>query len=154
MEQSGIWYGVGDLPSPVSEPAGELGQAYELTWVNGGPPGTPIKERTIVQFIYLNAESGALIHTPPQDSLQNWGQSVIGWFAAPEGLPDTLMDLGVPISTTSMQAETSHVGRDNLPGQLAAVVARNSWVAGASIFAFTAIFLLASQQFLRRSHKR
>ena len=80
MEQSGIWYGTGDLPKPLAKQPGELGPAYTLTWVNGGPPGKSVAERTIRQFIYLDAERGPMIHTPAQETLENWGPGVIGWF--------------------------------------------------------------------------
>ncbi|MDX1437839.1 MAG: hypothetical protein R3335_13590 [Anaerolineales bacterium] len=97
MEQSGIWYGTGDLPRPIEAPAGELGPAYTLTWVNSGPPNESVEARTIRQLIYLQAEGGALIYTPVQDSLKNWGAGVTGWFAAPAGLPATMAALGVPL---------------------------------------------------------
>ena len=98
MEQTGLWYATGDLPRPIEAPAGELGPAYTLTWVNGGPPGKSMEERTMVQYLYLHAENGPLIHTPRQDSLENWGQERMGWFTAPEGLSETLQALGVPAS--------------------------------------------------------
>ena len=97
MEQSGIWYGTGDLPKPLAKQPGELGPAYTLTWVNGGPPGKSVAERTIRQFIYLDAERGPMIHTPAQKTLENWGPGVIGWFTASDHLPDTLAKLGVPL---------------------------------------------------------
>ncbi len=98
MEQTGLWYGTGDLPSPIEEPAGDLGSAYTLTWINSGPPGLDVEVRTIRQVIYPNAESGPVIHTPDQSSLSGWGPGVIGWFAAPGGLRNTLVELGVSIS--------------------------------------------------------
>ncbi len=98
MEQTGLWYGTGDLPRPLAGPTGDLGPAHTLTWVNGGPPGASVQARTIQQLIYLDAEAGPLIHTPAQESLENWGAGVIGWFAAPSGLSDTLAELGVPVS--------------------------------------------------------
>jgi hypothetical protein len=50
----------------------------------------------ITQLLYLDAQGGPLIHTPDQKNLENWGPGVTGWFAAPEGLRDTLEGLGVP----------------------------------------------------------
>ncbi len=97
MEQTGLWYGTGDLPHAIDPPAGELGPAYTLTWINSGPPGDSVEQRTMVQYLYLDAEHGILIHTPDQKSLENWGHGVIGWFTAPAGLPDTLSGLGVPL---------------------------------------------------------
>lgn len=94
MEQTGLWYG----PMPVEEPAGELGPAYTLTWINSGPPEKSVEQRTYRQRIYLDAENGPLIHTPAQESLSGWGPGVIGWFEAPDGLRDTLAELGVPLS--------------------------------------------------------
>lgn len=97
MELTGLWYGIGDLPRPVEEPAGELGLSYTLTWINSGPPGKSVDERTIRQLIYLDAENGPLIHTPAQEALQGWGPGVGGWFAAPSNLRGTLVELGVPL---------------------------------------------------------
>lgn len=99
MEQTGIWYATGDLPQPIDKPAGELGPGYTLTWINSGPPGASLEERTIRQEIYLEAEIGPVIHTHVQESLQGWGSERIGWFAAPSGLRDTLAELGVPVSS-------------------------------------------------------
>ena len=101
MEQTGLWYDTG-TPIPSKEPVGELGPSYTLTWINSGPPSLSAEERTIYQEIYLDAENGPLIHTPPQESLQGWGAGVIGWFVAPSELKDTLTELGVPISASSV----------------------------------------------------
>lgn len=99
MEQTGLWYAMGDLPQPIDKPFGELGPGYTLTWINSGPPDASIDERTIRQEIYLEAENGPVIHTPDQESLQGWGPEAIGWFAAPDGLRETLAELGVPVSS-------------------------------------------------------
>lgn len=98
MEQTGLWFATGDLPLPLEKPAGDLGPAYTLSWINSGPPDKSVDERTIRQLLYLDAENGPLIHTPAQESLQGWGPGVIGWFAAPSGLRDTLAELGVPVA--------------------------------------------------------
>lgn len=58
-------------------------------------------------MIYLDAEDGPVIHTPTQEGLQGWGPGVIGWFAAPDGLRDTLIELGVPISAAPSHSETT-----------------------------------------------
>lgn len=97
MEQTGIWYAFGDLPRPIEQPAGALGAGYTLTWVNGGPPHKSVEERTMYQTIYPHAENGVLIHTPSQEGLNGWGPGVTGWFAAPEGLLDTLAEMGAPV---------------------------------------------------------
>lgn len=101
MEQTGLWYDTG-TPLSSKEPVGELGPSYTLTWINSGPPSLSADERTIYQEIYLDAENGPLIHTPPQESLQGWGAGVIGWFVAPGNLKDTLTELDVPISASSV----------------------------------------------------
>lgn len=104
MEQMGLWYGTGiPLNSKALDEA--QGPRYTLTWVNSGPPSMTVEERTIYQYIYLNAESGPLIHTPDQDSLRGWGSGVIGWFIAPGELEDTLTELGAPISPSSLVLE-------------------------------------------------
>jgi hypothetical protein len=107
MEQTGLWYGTGDLPLPLEEPAGKLGPSFTLTWINSGPPGESVDERTMRQVIYLDAENGPVIHTPAQEALRGWGPGVIGWFAAPSGLRDTLAELGAPISAASSFSEQS-----------------------------------------------
>jgi hypothetical protein len=102
MEQSGVWYGSGvHLPTRIESPAGRLGPAYTLAWVNMGPPERSVEQRTIRQYIYLEADGGPLIHTPGQESLQGWGGDVTGWYAAPEGLRETLVELGVPAPARS-----------------------------------------------------
>ncbi|MFW6098041.1 MAG: hypothetical protein ACOC9Z_08185, partial [Chloroflexota bacterium] len=45
MEQTGLWYALGDLPTPIEEPASDLGPSYTLTWINGGPPHKSVQER-------------------------------------------------------------------------------------------------------------
>lgn len=97
LAQTGIWAGTSG-PRVSSEPAGDLGPVYTLTWINSGPPGAPIEERTIRQLLYLQAENGPLINTPAQVGLEGWGGDVVGWFMAPEDLIDTLVALGVPVS--------------------------------------------------------
>lgn len=101
MEQTGLWYDTGTSLSS-KEPVGDLGPSYTLTWINSGPPSLSADDRTIFQQIYLDAENGPLIHTPPQESLQGWGAGVIGWFIAPGELKDTLIELGVPIPASSV----------------------------------------------------
>lgn len=98
MERTGLWYATGDLPRPIDGPTGYLGPAYTLTWINGGPPGKSVEERTLIQYLYLHAENGPLIHTPRQENLDNWGQDRIGWFTAPDRLRGTLEELGVSLS--------------------------------------------------------
>jgi len=107
MEQTGLWYATGDLPQPLEEPAGELGPSYTLTWINSGPPGESLDKRTIRQIIYLDARNGPVIHTPAQEALQGWGPGLVGWFAAPSGLRDTLAELGVPVSAASSFSEAA-----------------------------------------------
>ncbi len=138
MEQTGLWYDTGD-PLPFGEPKGELGHSYTLTWINSGPPAKSTADRTIRQLIYLDAEGGPVLHTPAQDNLQGWGPGVIGWFAAPPGLRDTLTELGVPISSPPSydEAAPSEISADN------ALTEREStqalWYLGAMIFVFSVI---------------
>jgi hypothetical protein len=101
MEQTGLWYASGDVPLPSEEPQGKLGPGYTLTWINAGPPGEGVDERTIRQVLYLDAEDSPVIHTPAQESLRGWGPGMTGWFRARSGLRDTLAELGVPFSAAS-----------------------------------------------------
>ena len=94
MEQTGIWF---DTGRALEEPPDTLGPAYVIAWVNSGPPGLPVAERTIVQEVYLAADGGPVLHTPTQASTENWGQRVLGWRTAPPELSDTLASLGVPV---------------------------------------------------------
>jgi hypothetical protein len=94
MEQSGLWFAAGDLPRPIGEPTGQLGPPRTLTW---RVPGLLYGIR---QVIYLEAEDGPLIHTPQQEGLEEWGPGVIGWFKAPDGIVDTLVALGAPLSAS------------------------------------------------------
>lgn len=95
MRQTGLWYATSSRIS--AKPAGDLGPRYTLTWINSGPPGGPVEERTIRQALYLYAENGPVIHTPAQEGLEGWGPDVVGWFTPPDGLSDTLAALDVPI---------------------------------------------------------
>jgi hypothetical protein len=104
MQQSGIWSGPG-LREPI-EPAGNLGPAYTLTWVNSGPPEASIEERTIRQILYPYAENGPLINTPAQVGLVGWGGEVLGWYKAPS-LIDTLAALGVTAPAPPSEADTA-----------------------------------------------
>jgi hypothetical protein len=123
MEQTVLWYGSGD-PLP-GQPAGALGPGYTLTWINAGPPEKSAEERTIRQMIYLEAEGGPLIHTPPQAGLEDWGSGVIGWFAAPSGLRDTLVALGAPLSAGVSPGEVDQPEKvaDMSPPEVKPVVA-------------------------------
>lgn len=98
MEQSGLWYASGDLPTPMDEPSGDLGPAYTLTWINSGPPGSPVEQRTYRQLLYPQADAGVLIYIPPQDSLNYRPPEAFGWYTAPDGMLETLAELGAPIS--------------------------------------------------------
>ena len=110
MEQMGLWYDPGDRLLQ-GKPAGKLGPGYRLTWINSGPPAKPVAERTIRQVIYFDAESGPVFYTPSQEGLQGWGSVVIGWFSAPPGLQDTLIELGAPmaVASSSNQAALSEM---------------------------------------------
>ncbi|MFQ5966076.1 MAG: hypothetical protein ACE5MI_00525 [Acidimicrobiia bacterium] len=99
ITQTGLWYPTGDLPVPIEGPPGRIGPRHTLTWINSGPPGTSAEQRTMLQFLYLDAEGGPLIHTPAV--LEGWGPEKLGWFAAPIGLPDTLAELGVRLPAAS-----------------------------------------------------
>lgn len=84
---TGLWY----PPMPwEATPAGDLGDPYTVRWVNMGPLGLSVLERTIVQHIFLDAEGGPLIHTPEQVGLEGWGDDVIGWFQAPDGIEEAI----------------------------------------------------------------
>lgn len=97
VNQTGLWSTSG-VTRLEGAPSGDLGPGYTLTWVNSGPPEDTLEQRTIHQVIYPDAAGGPIIHTPPQLGLTKWGSSVIGWFAGPAALSDTLSDLGVPSS--------------------------------------------------------
>jgi hypothetical protein len=105
LQQSGIWSGPA-LREPI-EPAGYLGPAYTLTWINSGPPEAFIEERSIRQILYPYAENGPLINTPAQVGLVGWGGEVLGWYEAPKGLIDTLVALGVPVPPPTSDADTA-----------------------------------------------
>lgn len=98
MRQTSLWYATGGGSRLSAKPEGELGPAYTLTWINSGPPDDPVEERTIIQLLYLQAEKGPVVHTPPQEGLMDWGPGVVGWFLAPDDLADTLASLGGPLS--------------------------------------------------------
>lgn len=117
MEQTGLWYGTGDLPRALTEPPIVSGPSYTLTWINGGPPERSREERTMYQEIYVASEHSIVIHTPSQRGLNNWGPGVIGWFSAPSGLWDTLLELGVPLATEPAPAEGARAAGGGNPAR-------------------------------------
>ncbi len=106
MGLTGLWSLGVDAVSPVADT--DLGPQVILSWVNSGPPGLGVEERTIHQFVYPRATGGPVIHTPAQDGLDGWGIDVIGWFAAPADLADVLEELGVSITETEMAEPETH----------------------------------------------
>lgn len=100
LDLTQLWRGA---PPPTSPPT-DLGDPYTITWVNMGPPSATVEERTIVQHIYLDAERGPLIHTPHQPGLEGWGDSVKGWFEAPQVLEEVIEDI---VATASESEETA-----------------------------------------------
>lgn len=129
MEQSGLWYATGDLPTAIDPPTSELGPRHELTWVRLGAANEPLEERTIRQFIYLDANNGPLIHTVEQEGLKGWGPGVTGWFKAPAGIVNTLSALGAPLShndtsPTSNRTPSDHLGLLALMSLALALVVR------------------------------
>jgi hypothetical protein len=131
MEQTGLWFGGHALEELDETPTGELGPSHTLTWVNAGPPGRSVAERTIRQIIYLEADGGPVIHTPAQASLDDWGAGVIGWFAAPSDLRDTLVELAVPMSAADVARASEPVSRAALWVFAVAVLALVSGLARA-----------------------
>ena len=149
MEQSGLWHATGDLPRAISKPTGGLGPRYVVTWVNGGPAYRSRAERTIQQFIFLQAEQGVLIHTPAQKALENWGTSAVGWFAAPEGLKDSLATLGVPVDAiASMDVTTGAIDPD---GRLTALRAMALVLVAGALMALVMIWQLETRRLTRSS---
>lgn len=140
MEQTGLWYGTGE---PLQEEQlSDLGPAYTLTWVNMGPPEKSVEERTIRQLIYLYAENGPLIQTPDQESLQGWGPEVIGWFAGPVELRDTLIELGAPIAAAPSPAKQSPSGISSAPALPVRQPVPVPW--SLAILAFALLIVLAA----------
>jgi hypothetical protein len=88
LRMTGLWYGSG--AESLQPPTRDLGPAHEVSWGDpAGPAGF------IVQYLYLDAPRGPLIHTPEQDGLDGWGPDVIGWFPAPEGLEEAIDEVVV-----------------------------------------------------------
>lgn len=86
LRLTGLWAPGADPVKPPSDP----GAAYTLTWVNMGPPGDSVEERTIYQYLFLDAPGGPFIHTPAQIGLDDWGPGAVGWFAANEELAEVI----------------------------------------------------------------
>lgn len=99
LDLTQLWRGA---PPPTSPPT-DLGDPYTITWVNMGPPSATVEERTIVQHIYPDAEGGPLIHTPDQPGLEGWGDSIKGWFEAPQELEEVIEDI---VATVAESEET------------------------------------------------
>ena len=96
MQQTGLWSASGDAVATSPPPFDNLGPAYMLTWINSGPPTDPVANRTIRQLLYFDTSNGPIIHTPDQLGVEGWGDSVKGWFAAPD-LARSLEEMGVPL---------------------------------------------------------
>jgi hypothetical protein len=93
VEPYRVWNGTGRLEDRA--PAGDLGEAYRLTWVMYGPSGADPADYTVVQDVYpdADAEGGPVVHTHASAYLDSEG----GWHVAPSGLRDTLADIGAPL---------------------------------------------------------
>lgn len=111
LRLSGLWYGPGT--EPVSTPPESLGIPYVLTWVSMAPSGDSLQQkslvfeqRAIVQYLYLDADGGPLIHTPDQVGLDGWGGDVIGWFEAAEDLRPAVEEI-ISQAGSSEKAEAS-----------------------------------------------
>lgn len=96
MEQTGLWFSP-TVPLLFEPASADLGPRYTLSWVNSGPPNLSEDERTIHQYIYAHVDLGLVIHTPEQAGLSGWGGGVTGWFDAPPGLHETMIELGIDI---------------------------------------------------------
>lgn len=131
MEQTGLWYPTGDVPVDIEEPAGELGLAYQLSWVRSGFSDESVEERTFHQFLYLEAEGGPFVHTPVQPGLSGWGGEPFGWVKASDGLAETLEELGAPLSSFGDKSAASAGGKWLMlvmATSAAALVALPMWV--------------------------
>jgi hypothetical protein len=124
MEQTGLWFARGDLPTALEHRPSGLGAAYTLSWLSPGSPEESLEQRTIRQAIYPAADGGPVIHTPSQPGLQGWGPQVIGWFTAPAGFLDTLTQLGAPLTGASQgpPAQATTGGAPQRSNQVARLV--------------------------------
>lgn len=92
---TGAWFAAGaEDVTPLMErpPTTRLGQRFTLTWVMRGPPELPPEERSVIQYVYPEAESGPVIETPGGQEI--W-EGAVGWYAAPEGFRELLADVGL-----------------------------------------------------------
>ena len=80
----------------AAPPAGALGPKYTLTYTVPGPSGS---EDTIVQDVYPFAEPSPLTYTRPGQPFFDTERTRGGWFVAPAGLRDLIVDAGVPPAT-------------------------------------------------------
>lgn len=92
---TGAWFAArAEDVTPLMErpPTTRLGQRFTLTWVMRGPPELPPEERSVIQYVYPEAEGGPVIETPGGQEI--W-EGAIGWYSAPEGLRELLADAGL-----------------------------------------------------------
>ena len=85
FRHTGLW-GVANDRLATEPTADELGPAYTVSWTDIPALDLSEEEGTIHQYVFAHTELGLVIHTPDQNGLAGWGDRVIGWFAAPDGL--------------------------------------------------------------------
>jgi hypothetical protein len=131
----------------MAEAPRDLGPAHLLSWVNSGPPEMSEADRTIHQLLYLDAAGGPVIHTPVQKGLDGWGPGVTGWFAAPRGLLDTLVELGAPVSGAAVVEQGSVPRAGSAPQQSDGVLRGAFWYLGiAGLVAFGVVTALRARR--------
>jgi len=98
-EDLGIWETAGDGAALVPEaPTGYLGPALTVEWAMYNPtPANPDAAPSVVQTVYPLAEGGALVHTEGGQRYFGTGETVAGWFRAPDDLLATLEASGVEV---------------------------------------------------------
>lgn len=79
------------VPLADRPPRGDLGRPYLLEWVF--PASDEDNEAVVRQFLYLDAKSGAVVHTPLAQGLS---PVAIGWYKAPPELYEILFRLRLP----------------------------------------------------------
>ncbi len=95
-EDLGVWEVMrADSALAAEAPTDHLGPALTVVWTmyNAMPGRAP--DPQVTQTLYPFAGGGALVHTAPGQRFFADGETVGGWFRAPERLVDTLARAGV-----------------------------------------------------------
>jgi hypothetical protein len=122
----GAWFTApAEEVTPLAEhpPPGDLGEPYAIEWSFVTDDGVAV----VHQSLFLFAEGGATVYTPPAPEVAPVG---VGWYEAPPELYAVLFDIGLPQTILENCRSSDREGP--------AIVATVGFIVVASVAAFVA----------------